>query len=238
MEFRQTNSTRPAEYPEEDWLALSGIQHFVYCRRQWALIHVEQQWNDNYFTADGQVDHERVNDPNSTELRNGVLSVRALRVLSARLGVTGICDLVEFRSAHKGEEGAVLKGRPGRWIPYPVEYKRGNGHAELADQMQLCCEALCLEEMLGTDCPEGALYYVATRHRVRVAIDDSLRVQATTLLDQMHDLLRRGFTPRVRQTSQCRSCSLRDICLPELTKRQSVSTYLNQAVKSMEMTEE
>lgn len=219
------------DYPEEEWLDLSGIQHFSYCPRQWALIHIEKQWADNFFTADGQVRHARVNDPSQTELRGDVLSVRALRVSSPSLGITGICDVVEF---YANPDGAVLNGRPGRWIPYPVEYKRGKSKSIDADRLQLCCEALCLEEMLGVDCPEGALFYEQTHRREKVAIDRQLRDKTREDLARMHRLYERGWTPRVRQSSKCRNCSLRDICLPELTKRQSVSTYMDKALRTLE----
>lgn len=210
---------------------MSGIQHFAYCPRQWALIHIEKVWSDNFYTADGQAKHERVNDPKQTELRGNVLSVRALRVSSRTLGITGICDLVEFYSS---QNGAKLYGRRGKWIPYPVEYKRGHQKISDADRLQLCCEAMCLEEMLGTDCPEGALFYMQTRHREKVSIDKQLRDKAKSALIQMHHYYDRGYTPRVRLSSKCRHCSLRDICLPELTKREKVSTYIKRVIKSME----
>lgn len=228
--LRATTSSRE-EYPEDEWLSLSGIQHYAFCPRQWALIHIENVWKDNFFTADGQAKHARVNDPSQTELRGNILSVRALRVASPRLGITGICDVVEF---HASKNGAVLHGRSGTWVPYPVEYKRGRSKSIDADRLQLCCEALCLEEMVGTECPEGALFYEETRRRERVMIDDRLRTEAKNMLLRMHQLYERGWTPRVKQSTKCRYCSLRNLCLPELSKRQSVSTYIRKALVDTE----
>ena len=152
-----------SEYPEDDWLALSGLQHFAFCRRQWALIHVEQQWRDNYLTTAGSLEHDGAHDYGASEARGDLLIMRDLRVFSRRLGITGACDVVEFRQS---DAGVPLHGRAGTWSPYPVEYKHGAPKQTDADRLQLCAEAMCLEEMLACSIPEGALFYQLRRKGV------------------------------------------------------------------------
>lgn len=123
-----------ADYPEDDWLALSGLQHFAFCRRQWALIHIEQQWEDNYLTTAGSLEHDRAHDYSESETRGSLLIMRDLRVFSRRLGITGACDVVEFRQS---DAGVPLHGRSGTWLPYPVEYKHGAPKQTDADRLQL-----------------------------------------------------------------------------------------------------
>ena len=212
-----------SEYPEDDWLALSGIQHFAFCRRQWALIHVEQQWQDNYLTTAGSLGHDRAHDYGESEVRGNLLIMRDLRVFSRRLGITGACDVVEFRQS---DAGVPLHGRSGTWLPYPVEYKHGAPKQTDADRLQLCAEAMCLEEMLSCSIAAGALFYQRTRRREIVAFDDEMRSTVGTMYQQMHDLFSRGRTPVVKTTKACASCSLKDLCLPELKKAKSVQNYI------------
>ena len=143
-------------YQDEDFLQLSGLQHFKFCRRQWALIHVEKQWAENYHTTDGAIMHENAHDGSFTESRGDLVITRDMRVFSRTLGVSGACDVLEFR---RGETGIPLKGREGLWQPYPVEYKRGKPKEGTEDTLQLCGQAMCLEEMLCCEIPCGALYY-------------------------------------------------------------------------------
>ena len=145
------------EYPEEEYLMISGIQHFAFCRRQWALIHIEKVWQENLRTAEGRILHEKCHDACQKEKRGGLLISRGLRVFSRTMGVSGVCDVVEF---HEAEEGAVLQKHPGFWVPYPVEYKHGDGKSLDADRLQLCAQAMCLEEMYCTDVSKGALFYL------------------------------------------------------------------------------
>lgn len=135
-------------YPEDDWLALSGLQHFSFCRRQWALIHIEQQWQENYLTTAGHLEHERAHDYEQSESRGDTLIMRDLRVFSRHLGITGACDVVEF---HQSDDGVPLRGRNGLWSAYPIEYKHGQSKTVDADRLQLCAEAMCLEEMLSCE---------------------------------------------------------------------------------------
>ena len=161
-------------FREEEFLPLSGLQHFAFCRRQWALIHLEQQWQENLRTIEGQLFHERAHDASLRERRGDTLVLRSLAVASPTLGLSGQCDVVEFRAA---PEGVPLAGEEGRWLPFPVEYKRGRPKPHQADELQLCAQAMCLEEMLCCPVPEGALYYGETRRRTPVRFSPELRRQ-------------------------------------------------------------
>ena len=205
-------------------LLLSGIQHFAFCRRQWALIYIEQQWADNVRTVDGQLFHRRAHDGESMESRGDVLIARGLRIASKRLGVTGACDVVEF---HRDPNGIELHGREGRWTVYPVEYKRGQPKEGDEDRLQLCGQAICLEEMLACRIPEGSLFYGETRRRERVVFDDELRVKVSELLQQMRQHYDRGYTPSATPGKKCNACSMKDICLPKLKKLSDVGAYLD-----------
>lgn len=209
-------------------LMISALQHFVFCRRQWALIHVEQLWKDNVRTVEGNLMHQRAHDEKQIEKRPGLITMRGLRVHSRRLNVTGICDVVEFRQQ---EDGISLPGYEGHWQPYPVEYKRGRPKTHDADELQLCAQAMCLEEMLLCSVPEGSLYYGEPRRRTGVAFSTDMRQRVETLLAEMHQHMQRGYTPRPRQTKSCQACSLRDLCLPGLGKAPSVSDYIGQHIK-------
>ena len=154
LDNRQLLLREPSDYPEDDWLALSGIQHYAFCKRQWALIHIEQLWSDNVRTTAGTLEHERADDYLASETRGDLLILRGLRVNSARLGITGICDVVEF---HASPSGVILQGRDGTWNPHPVEYKHGLSKTADVDRLQLCAEAMCLEDMLACDIQEGGV---------------------------------------------------------------------------------
>jgi CRISPR-associated exonuclease Cas4 len=216
------------EYSEDDYLQLSGIQHFLFCRRQWALITLEQQWAENLRTVDGQLLHQRVHDPQSHTRRGDVLTVRALKIHSAVLGLSGECDVVEF---HRSEDGVPLSGTEGLWLPYPVEYKRGSAKPTAMDEAQLCAQAMCLEEMLCCEIPEGALYYGETRHRQAVPFTADLRQLVRDTTAEMHQLFRRGSTPKVKPTKSCNACSLKELCLPKLLRQHSVASYLRQELE-------
>lgn len=215
-------------YREEDYLLLSGLQHFKFCRRQWALIHVEHQWEENFRTIDGTLMHHNVHERGAVESRGDLLLVRALPVFSASLGVTGACDMVEF---HRSPDGITLRDRTGLWQPYPVEYKRGRPNARSGDTLQLCGQAMCLEEMLCCTISEGALYYGEPRRRLTVSFSEDLRQEVRKTLQEMHDLYQRGRTPKAKPTKSCRACSLKELCLPTLSKQVSVKQYLADALE-------
>jgi CRISPR-associated exonuclease Cas4 len=221
-----------SEYTSEELLPLSGIQHFVFCRRQWALIHVERQWQENGLTMDGKIMHERVDDPFFSESRGGSVITRSMPVSSYRLGLIGVCDVVEFTPS---AEGVKLKGRTGLYLPTPVEYKRGEEKHDRCDEVQLCAQALCLEEMLSVSISQGSLFYGKTRHRVVIELTQELREYVQKMAAEMHSYFDRGYTPKVKPTKACRSCSLRDICLPVLQQDTlSASRYIQKYLEGEE----
>lgn len=218
-----------SEYPPEAWLPLSGIQHFVFCRRQWALIHVEQQWRENVFTVEGKQLHRRVDDPFFTEKRKEVIIARSVPVSSPILGLSGMCDLVEFTESL---DGVQLPGRQGLYLPAPVEYKRGKEKRDPCDEAQLCAQAMCLEEMMLVHIPVGYLFYGETRQRIVVEFSGELRELVRKMAKEMHDYFQRGYTPRVKTSKACRSCSLMDICLPGLLDKViPASQYIQQKIE-------
>lgn len=212
-------------YPEESFLQLSGLQHFKFCHRQWALIYIENQWAENYRTIDGAILHERAHDKES---RGDLLITRDMRVFSPTLGVSGACDVLEF---HRGSVGIPLKGREGLWQPYPVEYKRGRPKQDTSDALQLCGQAMCLEEMLCCEIPVGALYYGELRRRTEIEFTTELREEVRSLLKEMHDLYQRGRTPKVKPTKACNACSLKELCLPKLMRKRSTADYVRQSLE-------
>ena len=210
-------------YNEEDFLQLSGLQHFKFCRRQWALIHLENQWVENGRTMDGQLLHERAHDGSLREKRGDLLITRDMRIFSATLGCSGACDVVEF---HRSETGIPLQGQEGLYQPFPVEYKRGKKRDDTANALQLCGQAMCLEEMLCCDIPQGALYHGETKRREVVDLTPALRQEVRECLEEMHQLASREYTPKVKPTKSCNACSLKEICLPKLSKTPTVQVYL------------
>lgn len=210
-------------YQEDDYLQLSGLQHFAFCRRQWALIHIENLWAENLRTTEGHLLHERAHDASVRERRGNIITMRGISFGSPTLGVSGQCDVLEF---HADSRGVPLPGEAGTWLPYPVEYKRGSSKENPADRLQLCGQAMCLEEMLCCDIPEGALFYGETRRREIVCFTDELRQEVRDRLAEMHRLYRRAYTPKVKPSKGCNACSLKELCLPKLLKTQSVSSYL------------
>ncbi len=211
-------------YAEADLLPLSGLQHLAFCERQWALIHVEQQWEENRLTAEGRVLHKTV-DSGVDETRDGVRMVRSLAVRSFRLGVTGKADVVEF----------PLDGSP----PVPVEYKRGRPKSEPWDEIQLCAQALCLEEMLDRPVTEGAIYYATRRRRSVIEFDAELRQRTEAMAARMQELFHSGATPAPVLTPRCRSCSLIEICQPSaIGQRGSARAFFRRSVAAVSLREE
>lgn len=216
------------EYSEEDYLFISGIQHFKFCRRQWALIHVEQQWEENVHTVIGELMHKKAHDPYLTEKRKDTIIVRALPVVSKEMGITGECDVVEFRRC---EDGVRLHGHRGLYSIYPVEYKKGKPKTDEKDQLQLAAQAMCLEEMFSTKIKEGALFYGETKRREIIHITDELRIEVRDMVQEMHHYFSRHYTPKVKTSKSCSSCSLKEICLPKLSKTVSVGTYMKRMLQ-------
>ena len=206
---------------------LSGLQHFAYCRRQWALIHIEQQWMENERTIDGHLFHSVAHDKARTEKRGNLLVTRGLHIHSAQLGMSGICDVVEF---HKSTKGIPLASYDGLWEPYPVEYKKGLPKFNEADELQLCGQAICLEEMLLCHIPNGSLFYGENRRRKAVEFTEQLRKKVYDMAKEMHELWRKGHTPKVRPQKGCNACSLKEICIPRLGKVKTVSAYIESSL--------
>lgn len=203
-------------YKEDDYRMISEIQHFSFCRRQWALIHIEQQWSDNYLTTAGTLMHDRVHTHGLKDSREGVITVRGMRVKSAVLGISGECDAIEF---YPSDDGIHLHGKDGLWDPCPVEYKHGRQKTEDFDRLQLAAQALCIEEMFSHPVKQGFIYYQATRHRETVFITSELKKQLENMISEMHKYAKDGYTPKVKGSDKCKSCSLYDVCIPKLADK-------------------
>jgi CRISPR-associated exonuclease Cas4 len=204
-------------YAEDDLLPISALQHLLYCPRQCALIHVERIWRENLFTAEGRILHERVHCPAVHRKRLARIEF-SLPLSSLRLGLAGSADVVEFHLPPAGKSGE---------IPYPVEYKRGKPKPDQSDMVQLCAQALCLEEMLGVSVPEGALFYGREQRRVKVVFATDIRSGTETAARTLHELVGSGRTPSPEAGAKCRACSLLDACLPRpCSGKMKVSRYV------------
>lgn len=208
---------------EEQYLMLSGIQHFLFCRRQWALIHIEQQWEENVRTVEGKHLHEKTDQPFIREKRGNKLVVRAMPVKSDELKISGVCDVVEFI---RNEQGVELSGIEGKFLAYPVEYKRGKPKTDESDIMQLTAQALCLEEMLLCDVDTGYIFYNEIKHRVEVPLTAEYKNKVKKIVVEMYDYYKKRYTPKVKTGKFCKSCSLQHICLPALMSKRSVKSYI------------
>lgn len=218
------------EYNEDEYLLLSGLQHFRFCRRQWTLIHVENQWAENGRTADGAIMHQKAHDAGSKERRGDLLITRDMHVFSPMLSISGACDVVEFR---RSDAGVPLHGQEGLYQPFPVEYKSGSPRGDTVNALQLCAQAMCMEEMLCCDIPEGALYYGEIRRRETVELTRELRREVRDCLAEMHALYERGHTPRVKPTKACNACSLKELCLSKLLRGGSASGYVKARLEEL-----
>ena len=215
------------EYREEDFLMLSGIQHFAFCRRQWALIHIEQQWQENEYTVAGELLHKNAHDPYFNEKRKDVKVSRSMPVFSRTMGISGECDIVEFR---KSDDGISIHGHRGLYDVYQIEYKKGSPKDTEIDILQLTAQAMCLEEMLSTHIQVGAVFYGETRRRQIVVFSEELKEQVSSSFAEMHEMYDRRYTPKVRWSKSCNACSLKDICLPKLGKTPSVKGYIHKTI--------
>jgi len=215
-------------YTDDELLSLSGIQHFYFCKRQWALIHIEQQWQENLRTTEGHIVHERVDDPFLNESRGDVVISRAFPLVSYFLGMNGIADVIEYT---RSEKGTPVPGFEGLWLMKPVEYKRGKPKIDERDEVQLCAQVMCLEEMFGVRINEADFYYNEIRRRQHIPITDDLRNLVSSLADEMHKVFQKGITPEAEAGKNCALCSLIDICVPKLTRRKSpVRNYIGKHV--------
>ena len=211
-------------YTEDELIPLSALQHLIFCERQCALIHVEQLWVENLYTAEGRIMHERT-DAGIRESRGNVRIEYGIPLRSLRLGLTGKADVVEFHLS-------VEKTTKGKWQPFPVEYKRGKPKKDNCDKVQLCAQAICLEEMLNVQILEGALFYGKTRRRLNVIFDEDLRQETEVAATRLHELISAGKTPKPEYTKKCDNCSFVGVCLPKtFGKSRSVNRYLQNAIK-------
>lgn len=221
-------------YTEDELLPISALQHLAFCERQWGLIHLEGAWAENRLTAEGRLLHDRSHEP-ETEVRGDLRIARGLRLRSLRLGLVGMADVVEFHSVSAGQDGVQLDGVAGLWKPFIVEYKRGRPKIGHEDEIQICAQALCLEEMLSVSIPASALFYGQPRRRSDVIFDQIIRNETESLAERLHQLNRDGKTPPATPAAACKSCSLVDVCLPKVTGGgQSARHYLSKAITDME----
>ena len=206
-------------FTEDDLLPISALQHLAFCPRQCALIHIEMAWAENRLTVEGKQLHERAHR-DEVECRPGVRVARGLRLKSFVYGLVGVADVVEF---HNGES------------PFPVEYKRGKGKPDNRDEVQLCAQALCLEEMLQTHISEGAIFYGQPRRRLSVIFTETLRNATITLAREFRALLESQKIPPAHYAKHCENCSLIELCMPEQTSgRKNVNAYYNAFFASIE----
>ena len=229
-------------YAEHDLLPISALQHWMFCPRQCALIHIERLWVENRLTVEGRILHEKVHDGPS-EHRADVRIARGLPLRSLRIGLSGIADVVEFHKADRRHS----KPRPtssatpepiGPGLPFPIEYKRGRPKADDCDRVQLCAQALCLEEMFGVTIKRGAIYYGRTRRRSDVLFDNDLRNTVEQAATQVHNLLATGHTPKARRQPKCRNCSMAHVCLPNATSpARSATQYVQHTLRELRQRE-
>ena len=210
-------------YNEDDLIQLSALQHYAFCSRQCALIHVEQVWSENRLTAEGRIMHEHVHDEGD-ESRGDVRIERGASLRSLRLGLIGKADVVEY---HRQADGT--------WQAFPVEYKRGKPKPDHSDKIQLCAQAICLEEMLNVSIPAGALFYGKTRRRLDVDFDEALRQETEAAAIKTHELIDAGITPAPVYAKRCESCSLMAECMPKtIQKKRTVESYLKRMLDETE----
>jgi CRISPR-associated exonuclease Cas4 len=201
-------------YTEDQFIQLSSLQHYVFCPRQCGLIHVEGAWDENVYTVRGNILHEKV-DTDTYETRGALKTVRGLKIHSFRLGLAGRCDVVEFRESRSGGQEVL-----------PVEFKSGQPKHDISDEVQLCAQALCLEEMLNMQVKRGTFFYGRIRRRVQVDIGDALRNQTEEIIAAVHDLVLRKHVPAARYMEKCRRCSLMDICQPKAMNERKLHNYM------------
>jgi len=215
----------------DDYLMISGLQHYAFCPRQWGLIHIEQLWKENVLTTEGNDVHRRVDDVSFDETRGDLRLVRSVPLVSERLQIRGIADLVEFRRCETPSDTTVLlNGRNGYWEVKPVEYKRGKPKQGDHDALQLCAQAICLEEMLQVRIPAGVIYYNEIRKRETIDFTDVLRERVLFLISEMRGLFEEACTPRAVYKSHCRQCSLVTLCKPKWSSQgsKSAAAYVKQ----------
>ncbi|MEG2126493.1 MAG: CRISPR-associated protein Cas4 [Bacteroides sp.] len=216
------------EYGDENLLMLSGIQHIAFCERQWALIHIEQQWTENRLTVEGTYLHKNVDDPLYMNQIKDVVTLRSVSLVSYKLGLYGVSDVVELRHSDTLHNAITHSKYQGYWLINPVEYKHGKPKKESIDEVQLCAQAICLEEQFNVQIEKGWLYYGEIRRREEIEFTSALRHLVADYANRMHSLFQKGITPFPVYKPQCKSCSLYNDCLPKsFSRTKSVNLYLN-----------
>jgi CRISPR-associated exonuclease Cas4 len=230
------------QFSQDDLIPISSIADLVFCERRAALHFIEGIWEENQFTAEGHILHDKAHEADY-EMRKDIRIVRGLRMRSLRLGLSGVADVVEFRKTDippsadsaGGDilQGVVLPGICGLWKPFPIEYKRGKLKHEKSYEVQLCAQALCLEEMLNVQVDDGAIFYGKSMRRHDVNFADELRLETETAANRIHELIASTKTPKPKYSKKCKSCSLMDQCLPQVVqKKRSVMTYLKKMTEA------
>lgn len=202
-------------YTEDDFIMISALQHYVYCPRQCGLIHVDDVWHENVFTVRGSILHEKV-DTDTYETRGTKRTVRGLRIHSFRLGITGRCDVVEFKETKTSEE--IM----------PVEFKSGEPKDDISDKVQLCAQVFCLEEMLNVEIMQGAFFYGKIRRRDVVEIDNELRLQTESIISSVREIVSKKIVPTAEYSAKCRNCSLLDVCQPKAMNKRKLNNYIKE----------
>lgn len=207
-------------YSEDNFIQLSALQHFLYCERRCALVHIEQIWQENRFTLEGEFMHEKADEQKVRSQGADIKIERGLLIRSLKLGITGKADVVEFH-----------KDTGGKWQPFPVEYKRGRPKENRCDEVQICAQALCLEEMLGVNITEGAIYYGKTKRRYDVSFDEGLRGLTIETIDKLHKFINERKTPApLYGKEKCETCSLLETCIPKAI-RKNIEKYLVEGIE-------
>jgi CRISPR-associated exonuclease Cas4 len=209
-------------YNDEDLIQISALQHYAFCKRQCALIHIEQVWTENVFTAEGRIMHEKAHEENF-RYEKGIKIESGVPIRSLKYGVTGKADIIEYRQNEKGER-----------LPFPIEYKRGRPKIEDCDRIQLCAQAICIEEMTGLNVTEGDIFYGRTRRRCSVFFNKELRALTADSIDEIRGFLNKGITPAPDYSKKCESCSLADNCLPKaIQKKTNMTMYYEEFSKDI-----
>lgn len=222
-------------YIEDDMLMLSGIQHFRFCPRQWALIHIEQQWEDNSLTIEGDILHKHADDPFYRQKCGDLIALRAVSIASRELGLYGVSDVIELHPSSSSEDTIRHPKYPGHWRPVVVEYKRGQPKKNEVDEVQLAAQTMCLEEIYTIHIPYGVFFYGELRHRVEVAINDELRDIVRQCAKDMHTMFNNAIIPKAEYGRHCARCSLEDICMPTITKKcATAASYLSKNLYTCE----
>ncbi len=202
-------------YNEDDFIMISALQHYIFCPRQCALIHIDDVWQENLFTVRGELLHEKV-DTDSYETRGDVKTVRGLRIHSFKYGLVGRCDVVEFKQTSKGKE------------IFPVEFKAGQPKEDISDKVQLCAQVFCLEEMLNTQINKASFFYGKIRRRDVIQIDDQLRTQTEEVINKVRSLISEKRIPIIEYSAKCRNCSLIKVCQPKALNKKKLGNYIKQ----------